>query len=115
MKFLELVNSNEGWVRDSSSNKQIQVWYRVLPGTRTVTVRVEGIMHAPIMNVLSLCNESDLFYKWVPLCSASDFLGQISRTRQLVRNVYSIPLPLIADRETLVYGYGVNALDTPYK
>jgi hypothetical protein len=115
IKFLELANSNDGWVRDSSSNKSIQTWYRVLPGTRTVTVRVQGIMHAPIMNVLSLFNESDLFHKWVPMVSESEPLGQPSRCKQVVRQVYSVPIPFFSDRETFCLGYAVNALNTEHK
>ena len=112
---MEIINDNEGWTKDSSSSKKISVQYKTFDGDNTVTVKLEGIMTAPLLNLCGLCYEVDLFRTWVPLCKGSDKLGQISRTQQIVKNRYSFPVPFVKDREILMYGYGVNALNTEHK
>ena len=77
---MSIINDNDGWIKDSSSNKKIKVQYKTFDGDNTVTVKLEGIMTAPLLNLCGLCYEVDLFRTWVPLCKASDKFGQISRT-----------------------------------
>jgi hypothetical protein len=67
-KFMESINSTEGWTIDSSSTKRIKVSYKKEEGQPTCTIKLEGIMHAPMLNLVSLANETDLFHTWIPLC-----------------------------------------------
>jgi hypothetical protein len=112
---METINDTKGWVVDSSSSKNVKVSYRMIPGRPTVSIRIEGIMKAPILNILSLVYETDLFHTWVPLCKRSEQIAKVSRTKQIIRNCYGVPIPFINNRECQVYGYGVNALLTEYK
>ena len=112
---LNIINDQNGWIRDSSSNKKVTVMYKYFEGDDAVTIKVEGLMNAPLLNLCGLCYEVDLFHTWVPLMKRSDKLAQISRTKQISRNLYSFPLPFVKNRELLMYGYGVNALNTKHK
>ena len=78
------------------------------PGVPTATIKSEGELDVPAFQLLSLLYETDLYPTWVPFCKRAHTLAELSLVRKLVYEYFS--LPLIADRELMLYGYGVNAL-----
>ena len=63
MACLEIINDDERWTTHSSSNKEVSIKYKLASAT-TVTIKIEGVMDAPIVNIFSLIYETDLYSSW---------------------------------------------------
>lgn len=96
----------EGWVNESSG--KIKVSYKNIPGTRTYSILTEAEIEVPIFNFIALMYESDLYHTWVPFCKRSSTVANITRSRKIVAQEFHVPL--IATRQTCLYGYGANLL-----
>jgi hypothetical protein len=78
------------------------------PDEPTVTIKSEGELDVSVFQLLSLLYETDLYPTWVPFCRRARTIAELSRARKLIYEFFS--LPLVADREMVLYCYGVNAL-----
>ncbi|CEM02389.1 unnamed protein product [Vitrella brassicaformis CCMP3155] len=86
-------------------------WWR-MNDDGTAVIKIEGVLHEPLFNILCLVYEADLHSKWVPFLGSSDFVCNPTRFSEIVLHSYSLPWPL-NHREGVVYGFGVDALDDP--
>jgi hypothetical protein len=88
-------------------NKDFEMSFKIETGN-TVTVRFSKELEMNIIPLLSLLYETAFYPKWFPFCSHSDMLVQPGKAKKLVYMVSS--LPVISDRDFLIYGFGVNRL-----
>ena len=102
----ESVQVRDGWTQDSSGD--ISVYYKILSGNKTYSLLSEGIVNAPLFNFLSIMYETDLYHTWLSFCKKSFTITNLSRTRKIIFQEYSIPL--VATRHACIYGYGANLL-----
>lgn len=101
-------DDNEGWSIESKGD--IKVYYKRVPGTPTVSIMMETTFDLPIFNILTLIYESELYPLWIPFCKTSKCLHKLDRSRKILLQFYSVAG--VAKRETCIYGYGTNLLDT---
>lgn len=78
------------------------------PDEPTITIKSEGELEIPAFQLLALLHETDLFPTWVPFCRRAHTVAELSLVRKVIYEYFR--LPLVADRDVLLYGYGVNAL-----
>ena len=57
--------SKSSW-KHVQSKDGIDTYYRQVPGKNIHSLRVEGLVDAPLPYVLALLYEADLYHKWVP-------------------------------------------------
>eukprot|EP00164_Ancoracysta_twista_P011785 GFYU01018310.1.p1 GENE.GFYU01018310.1~~GFYU01018310.1.p1 ORF type:complete len:385 (-),score=119.91 GFYU01018310.1:109-1233(-) len=86
------------------------MWYRHDEGSPLHSLKVERVIEAPLINILALFNEADLYSEIIPLLRISRHVLQAGRTQKVVHIQTKLMWP-IADRELLLYGQGINALD----
>lgn len=101
----------EGWKTDTT-NSAVTVRHKLAPGTSTVTIKIEGTMDVPILNVFSLLYESDLYYTWQRLISQSNTISNYGPTKRVIQNILKIPIPFMKKRDNLLYCTAVNAMKT---
>lgn len=105
-RIMHEYNDTTGWSSESSGT--IRVSYKRIEGTPTISVKTEGVLNVPIFNLLALIYEIDLYNTWMPFCSEARVIASLSHTRRVVYQKFN--MPVISDRECVLYGYGVNLI-----
>jgi len=107
--MLNEFNSYNGWTKTYDSNG-IQTFYRHEGNTPIHSLRMEGLINAPIFDVLAVLNEADLYSTWVPMMKESVILQNTSRYGKVCYMRIELPWPMWA-RDLLLVAYGVDMLD----
>ena len=91
----------------------------MIPGTQLLTLKLEGVIDVPLLNLLTLIYEIELWDQWVPFLNKPfevNFfpcinlkLKKIDRAATVVHTDFKFPFPL-AQRTANLYGIGVNRL-----
>jgi hypothetical protein len=108
---IKTTSSNEssdasGWVAVNAETEKYRVWYKEETKTSSYTFRVEGMVNAPLFNILSVIYEFDLFKTWFPGISESSKDIQLAKFRFIVSLLgMSLPWP-IWRRKSILYAYG---------
>ena len=63
-------------------------------GFRNVTLYMEKVVHAPMINLLAVFAEAQLFQNWVPLNKRSEILASVSHFRKAAEFEFKLPWPL---------------------
>lgn len=63
---------------------------------RSLTLYTESIIDAPLLNLLSLLAEVQLFKDWIPFMRLSDLEGEKSPFRKLAHFICKLPWPFKA-------------------
>lgn len=103
---LDMFDDHEGWTTESIG-KDLTTKYKMIPRTALISLRFEAILDIPLLNVLALLYEIDLYSEWVPFLTQSEQLKSIHRASKVVYIKTSLPPPL-ADRDAFLYGIGVD-------
>ena len=74
------------------------------------TVYMEQVIDAPILHLISVLGEVELFKSWVPLTERSDLLAEVSHLRKLGYFRANLHWPL-TKREMFVQASGVMLRD----
>eukprot|EP01091_Cochliopodium_minus_P003876 TRINITY_DN13829_c0_g1_i1.p1 TRINITY_DN13829_c0_g1~~TRINITY_DN13829_c0_g1_i1.p1 ORF type:complete len:335 (+),score=89.36 TRINITY_DN13829_c0_g1_i1:2-1006(+) len=108
MMILSSFNDDQDFVlaRDKHG---LKIEYRQEKDKPTVSLKMEGIIEAPIFNLLSVANELDLWCKFIPRLEKSDIIKEVSKFSKVV--YVKMGLPVISDREAYLIGYGVDLLE----
>lgn len=105
------LKEDNGWTL-SYDGAETKVWYKREEGTASHSIRIKGMIRAPLINIAALLYESDLYKQlfWyitesnnIPVVHESDFKRAAHIT------VY-VPWPL-NDRDVALYAIAVDALD----
>jgi len=107
VEYLALMDGEEGWATECSKNG-LTVKYKAGAG-QTISLKVEGIIRAPIFNFVTLVNEPDCFASWVPFCKSAASMKQVHRCCKTANVRLGLPFPM-ADREGFFVGNGVDRL-----
>lgn len=102
--FNKEVNDKEGYtkVKGSSLNFATRIT------GKTVTLRFEKEFEVNIINLVSIIYEVNYYNKWYPFCHVSETVNQPGKAKKCVYMV--VEIPIIKDRDFLVYGFGINRL-----
>jgi hypothetical protein len=73
LKLREVCGSDDGWEIQNESRGGVRTLYKNHPDTPNIhSIRLDGDVDAPMLTILALFHEVDLFNKWLPTYS---FLG----------------------------------------
>jgi len=107
-KMLEFMTSDKGWdiFKDDGT---WQTEWQPSDDSEFESFRITGVGDVPLYNILAVIYEMDLIKTWMPLCKESTECGQLSLHSKcgLIRIGLFWP---IQDRETILFGYGVDDL-----
>jgi hypothetical protein len=93
------------WTRHTDTPQQ-KIYYRQEKGQKTLTLYLEGLIKAPIINVVSIFAEVQLLKEWVPLTKVSDLIGEVSHLRKAIYFKYGLSWPFTS-REIFLQGCGL--------
>lgn len=102
--FNKEVNDKEGYTQVKGS--ELNFASRITG--KTVTFRFEKEIEINLINFLSIIYEVNYYKKWYPFCSVSETLFQPGKAKKCVYMV--VEIPIISNRDFLVYGFGVNRI-----
>ena len=98
--------SKDGWVSVTEEKAKYRVWYKEEVETSSYTFRVEGMVNAPLFNILSVIYEFELFKTWFPGINESVKEIQLAKFRFIVSLLgTTLPWPLWT-RKSILYAYG---------
>ena len=65
-----------------------KIYYKKEEGLSPVTCYIEGVINAPLINVITIMGEVELFKNWMPITPVSEVLKEVTPFRKLlyVRN-----------------------------
>ena len=99
---------DKDWVTENAGS--VQVSYKKVPGTPTVSLRCEGVVEVPIFNFISLVYETELYPDWVPFCRSCKMVERVSRSKKIIFSEFDVVK--VAKRAVCLVGYGYNLLNT---
>jgi len=103
----ELADSQDWKVEKATET--VNISYKQIEGTKLITLKMEGEIDVPLLHLLTLIYEIDLWDQWVPFLKKPVELKQIHRAAKMVYIDIGLPFPL-ADRNAHIYGTGIDRL-----
>jgi hypothetical protein len=107
--LIDELNNNEGWTLVKEVD-DIKTFYRHEPSTPVHSIKMQGIIDCPALNIMAVMNEHSLYHKWIPLINEVCLIKQLSNYRKVIYLNANLPWPL-APRDAVMYGYGVDYLE----
>eukprot|EP00002_Diphylleia_rotans_P027324 TRINITY_DN5472_c0_g1_i1.p1 TRINITY_DN5472_c0_g1~~TRINITY_DN5472_c0_g1_i1.p1 ORF type:complete len:318 (-),score=43.86 TRINITY_DN5472_c0_g1_i1:292-1245(-) len=112
-RLLSTFESSDGW-QLFYENDGIKTWYQGVEGNPAYSFKIEGMVNAPLINVVSICYEVDMFSNWIPRLGpyglkVAKELSKISRVSKIVYLDIAVPWP-IADRDIAMIGKGTDIM-----
>jgi hypothetical protein len=96
------------WISEKEGN--IQVSYKKVPGTPTISLKCESVVQVPLFDFISLIYETELYPDWVPFCKTCRTVERINKSKKIIFCEFDVVR--IAKRAACVVGYGHNLLHT---
>lgn len=93
------------WTKHTDKD-DFKVYYRHDKGDKNLTLYLEGLINAPLINLFSILAEVQLFKDWIPLNKQSDIIGEVSHLKKAAYFRFGLPWPF-ASREILVQACGL--------
>lgn len=107
--FTRSLDNDDGWTLSYDGTKT-KVWYRKEKGNATHTMRISGLIRAPLLNLAALLYEADLYSELLWFIQKSEILAEPTQLRRAAHFRLFSPWPLYP-REVAVYGFAVDGLD----
>ena len=81
----------------------MKIYYKKEPDLSLITCYIEGLIKAPMINVLAIAGEAECFKEWMPITPVSDIVKEVTPLRKLLylRNECQWPL---WNRESFIEG-----------
>jgi hypothetical protein len=104
------ITDNTGWtvLREDKNGKTL---YRAEEGMDAHSFKVSGTMKAPLLNVLAVIYELDLWSNWFPFMKTCVETAQASRFNKSAHMTLGLLFP-IANRDFVINGFGVDLIET---
>jgi hypothetical protein len=74
--------------------KTSKIYYKQEPGLSQITLYLEEVFEASLINLVAVIGEVQLFKKWVPLMRQSDLLADVSYLRKFMYFRNAMPWPM---------------------
>lgn len=111
VKALGDFNLTEGWIVDSQAF-DVTTSFRIgkgANGEQLLYTKLEAYFKdTPLFDTIAVINETDLFTRWMPMCSISSKLKQVGRSEQVLH--FNIG-HLIMTRDCVMNAYGIDAME----
>lgn len=105
------LRNEDGWTLvGEHEGGNVQVFYRGEKSTPVHSIKMQGVVDSPALNLMAIMNEHALYDSWIPLLKEVRLVKQISRYRKVMYLSAHLPWP-ISSRDVLLYGYGVDNLE----
>lgn len=88
----ELSGEMSDWVRHTEKDTT-KIFYKKEEGFNGLTIYMEGVINAPLINLFSVLAEVELFKDFVPTIQQSNLLASVSHLRKLVYFKNGLPWP----------------------
>lgn len=99
---------DKDWITEKTGT--VQVSYKKVPGTPTVSLKCEGVIEVPLFNFISLIYETDLYPDWIPFCKTCKMIERVSKSKKIIFTEFDVAK--VAKRSACLVGYGFNLLNT---
>jgi len=106
-EILKELDNDEGWTVER--NDGLKVLYKKDSATGLISLRMEAEIEIPLINMITLINEVDLWPHWVPFIRKQAEVKVIHRGAKVYYLEAGLPYPL-PNRDMHIYGIGVNRL-----
>ena len=74
--------------------EELKIFYKLEEGFANCTLYMEKVINAPMINLMAVLAEAQLYDQWIPLTKKSVVLGKVSNFRQSAEFHYKLPWPL---------------------
>jgi len=101
------MEDDQGWTVEK--NGDLKVWYKKLPNSHSISVRMEAEIDIPLINMITLIYEVQLWPLWIPFLNKTQEIQAIHRGAKMYYLEANLPFPL-SKRDMHVYGTGLNRL-----
>ena len=71
---------DDSWIRHKDT-PEVKIFYKLEEGLKNCTLYMEKIVRAPLINLLAVFAEAQLFNQWVPLNRRSEILSKVTNFR----------------------------------
>ncbi len=102
--FLFESNNKKDYIK--INNSKFELYYKI--ENKGLTLLFEKEVDINVIHFLSLIYEVEYYPKWFPFNSSTNCLVQPGKAKKLIHMVSN--LPVISDRDFLVYGFGINRM-----
>mmetsp|Transcript_11310 Transcript_11310/g.11345 ORF Transcript_11310/g.11345 Transcript_11310/m.11345 type:complete len:135 (-) Transcript_11310:336-740(-) len=101
-EFMKELNHLHTWTKFLENN-EVKIFYKKEEGLSPLTVFIEGMINAPVMNVIAIVGTVDLYKDWMPITPVSDILKEVTHFRKLLYLKNTAQWPCW-DRESIIEG-----------
>jgi hypothetical protein len=105
-RILGAVRNSASW-SEVSCGSDVVIKYTSNGSGNLHSFMIEAVLDAPVLNVVAVINEVDLYSSWMPGLSHSMQLNSLSMFEKIIYLDYAIPWPL-ANREFVMEAFGVH-------
>ena len=103
--FLEEIENMTEWIVYKDNDEE-KIYYKNEPHIRSMSLYLECVINAPMMNLFAVMGEVDLFKTWIPLTHDSKILFEVSHLRKMASIVNNLPWPFNR-RESFIQACGM--------
>jgi hypothetical protein len=104
--FLKEINEKQNYKK--IKNSEFELLYKKGEKEGDLTLYFEKELNIDVVDLISLIYEVSIYTKWFPFTTVSENVFQFSKAKKLIYMINDIPL--LANRDFLVYGFGVNRI-----
>lgn len=110
MNFLdEQENGRLEWTRYYDL-PEYKIYYRYTPGQPLCGIYLERVIEAPLVNLMAVLAEAQLYKNWVPMTKKSELISKVSHFRQCAEFTYKLPWPFYS-RSVFIQACGMQLPD----
>jgi len=106
-ELIKELDYDEGWTVERSGD--LKILFKKDPATNIISLRMEAEVEIPLINMITLINEVDLWPHWVAFVRKATEVKAIHRGARIYYLEAGLPYPL-PNRDIHIYGTGVNRL-----
>jgi len=95
LQLIEELEDDQGWSLVSQhEDGNVQVFYRNENSTPVHSIKMQGIIDSPALNLMAVMNEHTLYDTWIPLLREVQLVKHISRYRKVIYLSAYLPWPI---------------------
>ena len=102
--FLSELEEKKNYIK--INNPDFEMCYK--KGKTEITLQFEKEVEIDVVDFMSLIYEVEIYPKWFPFTYHAETLLQVGKAKKLIYMINNIPV--LSDRDFLVYGFGVNCV-----
>lgn len=92
-EYLESIRGDmRGWTKHTDKEHR-KVYYKHEKDLQGITIYLEAVIEAPMINLFTVIGEVGLFKHWVPITKESKIIGEVSHLRKCCYIKNNFPWP----------------------